>query len=57
VYNPENGICFDGIDNVNEINKNSGAESTIESLLTLLAVEQNPIAKKTLLDFYSSHKN
>jgi hypothetical protein len=53
VYNPETGICFDGINNEKEINKNSGAESTIEALLTLLAVEQNPTAKKALLEFYN----
>jgi hypothetical protein len=57
VYNPEYGICYDGINNVDEINKNSGAESTIEALLTLLAIEQNPIAKKILFDFYRNHKN
>jgi len=53
VYNPETGICFDGINNEKEINKNSGAESTIEALLTLIAVEQNPTAKKALLEFYN----
>ncbi|MGA7721791.1 MAG: hypothetical protein WCA84_11515 [Ignavibacteriaceae bacterium] len=57
LYNPENGICFDGINNENELNKNSGAESTIESLLILLAIEQNPIAYKTLSEFYENHKN
>jgi hypothetical protein len=49
MYFSENGKCFDGINNENEINKNSGAESTIEALLALLEVEKNPIAKKELL--------
>jgi hypothetical protein len=57
VYNPKTGVCFDGINNAKEINNNSGAESTIESLLTLLAIEQNPVEKKTLFNFYINHKN
>ena len=40
IYNPSNGICFDGITGPNEVNKNSGAESTIESLLILLEMEK-----------------
>ena len=47
MYNPENGIIFDGIENQNLINKNSGAESTIEGLLSLLKILQNQIALKT----------
>lgn len=39
MYFEETGICFDGIINENEVNKNSGAESTIEALLTLLSIE------------------
>jgi len=39
MYFEETGICFDGIVNENEVNKNSGAESTIEALLTLLSIE------------------
>jgi hypothetical protein len=48
MYFPSSGICYDGINSQNEINKNSGAESTIEALLTLLAIEQNSISKKVL---------
>ena len=44
MYNSENGIFFDGIENENLVNKNSGAESTIEGLLTLLKISQNKIA-------------
>lgn len=40
MYDPSTGICFDGITGVNEVNKNSGAESTIEILLMLLEIEK-----------------
>ncbi len=50
MYNPRTGIIYDGIENENLINKNSGAESTIEGLLTLLKISQNRIA---LLSFES----
>ncbi len=50
MYNPHNGIFYDGIENENLINKNSGAESTIEGLLVLLKISQNQIA---LLSFQS----
>jgi len=46
MYNPHSGIFYDGIENENLINKNSGAESTIEGLLSLLKISQNPIALK-----------
>ena len=44
MYNPHTGIFYDGIENENLINKNSGAESTIEGLLSLLRISLNPIA-------------
>ena len=44
MYNPHSGIIYDGIENENLINKNSGAESTIEGLLTLLKISQNQTA-------------
>jgi hypothetical protein len=50
MYNPHTGIFYDGIENENLINKNSGAESTIEGLLTLLKISQNQTA---LLSFQS----
>ena len=46
MYDPENGYGFDGINDENTINRNSGAESTIEALLTILEVEQHPVANK-----------
>ncbi len=50
MYNPHTGIIYDGIENENLINKNSGAESTIEGLLTLLKISQNQTA---LISFQS----
>ena len=49
IYDPHTGRCFDGIENAEKINKNSGAESTIEVLLTLIRIEQNPTANQYLL--------
>jgi len=43
IYNQKNGRCFDGILSKTKINKNSGAESTIEALLSIAAV--NSITK------------
>ncbi|MDQ3015670.1 MAG: hypothetical protein M3R25_02970 [Bacteroidota bacterium] len=40
MYDPATGRCFDGIISPTEINKNSGAESTIEALLSLQALER-----------------
>jgi hypothetical protein len=52
MYHPENGRCYDGINADGSINLNSGAESTIEALLALLAIEQNPLARATLYNEY-----
>jgi hypothetical protein len=56
IYVPESGRCYDGIDSTTEINMNSGAESTIEALLTILAVEQNPISKGIFHDYFHRTK-
>ena len=40
MYDSATGICFDGIINKGEINRNSGAESTIESMLILLKMKK-----------------
>ncbi len=39
MYDPETGRCFDGIPSPVEVNMNSGAESTIEALLSLQVFE------------------
>ncbi|MFZ1871540.1 MAG: sugar phosphotransferase [Chania sp.] len=48
MYYPVTGIAFDGIDSAAKVNKNSGAESTIEALLTLQLMESIPEAKRML---------
>jgi hypothetical protein len=40
MYDPSTGRCFDGLNKNGEINKNSGAESTLEALLILSAFKQ-----------------
>lgn len=50
MYDPATGRTFDGIGSPKEVNRNSGAESTIEALLTLQAVEAVPEARKMLPD-------
>ena len=51
MYSASTGICFDGISSPTSVNYNSGAESTIEALLTLQIVENYP-AIKTALNKY-----
>jgi len=50
MYDPESGRVFDGINGANElmVNRNAGAESTIEGLLALLAVADDPVAAPLL---------
>jgi hypothetical protein len=50
MYDPETGRCFDGIDGPTpyRVNRNAGAESTIEALYALLQVEGDPIAGQYL---------
>jgi len=48
MYFNSTGICYDGINSKTSVNKNSGAESTIEALLALLAIENNPVAQNKL---------
>ncbi len=45
MYDPENGRTFDGINGPTpfRVNRNAGAESTIEALLALLMVEDHPL--------------
>ena len=44
MYFQKTGICYDGINNASSVNKNSGAESTIESLLLLFSIQKNTTA-------------
>jgi hypothetical protein len=45
MYSVLTGICYDGISSPGSVNLNSGAESTIEALLTLEVVEKYPDIK------------
>ncbi|UCE19462.1 MAG: hypothetical protein JSV84_03705 [Gemmatimonadota bacterium] len=46
MYCPETGRGYDGINSPSEINLNSGAESTLEALMILLTIVNNPVAEK-----------
>ncbi|MFQ5631970.1 MAG: glycoside hydrolase family 9 protein, partial [bacterium] len=40
MYDPKTGRCFDGIKSAKDINRNAGAESTIEALLVMIEIEK-----------------
>ncbi|MEO8821357.1 MAG: hypothetical protein ABI267_00945 [Ginsengibacter sp.] len=48
MYSTATGRCFDGLSSTTNVNTNSGAESTIEALLTMEKVEQFPDIKTSL---------
>jgi hypothetical protein len=48
MYDPVTGRGYDGIKDSVTINKNSGAESTIEALHSLVELERYPVAMKLL---------
>lgn len=48
MYSVTTGRCFDGIESSSRVNLNSGAESTIEALLTMQGVESYPAVKAAL---------
>ena len=45
-YDPDTGVTFDGIAADGVINRNSGAESTIHGLLSMLALDENPRVRR-----------
>jgi len=51
MYDNKTGIGFDGINSEKDINKNAGAESTIEALLSLSAISQNKTAFSLVKNF------
>lgn len=51
MYDHITGKGFDGIDSASKINYNSGAESTIEALLSIQAIESNYIAKRIVKNY------
>jgi hypothetical protein len=42
MYDPATGVTFDGLQADGTVNRNSGAESTIHGLLTMLALDAHP---------------
>jgi len=46
MYDLKTGRGFDGINNKEEINRNSGAESTIEALMIIMDITDNPTSLK-----------
>ena len=48
MYEAATGRGFDGIGSPTKVNQNSGAESTIEALFTMLEIEQQPAARRWL---------
>ncbi len=55
MYDPATGRTFDGIGSPEQVNLNSGAESTIEALLTLQSLEAVPQAKQLLTTRYRKY--
>jgi hypothetical protein len=45
MYQPATGVVYDGLNGDGGINRNSGAESTIEGLLALMNVVNDPVAR------------
>jgi hypothetical protein len=50
MYDHLSGRAFDGINTASNINYNSGAESTIETLLSIQAIESNPVSKQIIME-------
>jgi hypothetical protein len=48
MYNKDTGVCYDGLSQGGQANLNSGAESTIEALLSMQKVESDPAIKAAL---------
>jgi len=53
MYDPQTGRGYDGVIDFGKINTNSGAESTIESLLSVLRLEKDNNSKTILLNLYN----
>ena len=48
MYDPQSGRTYDGIGSPADVNNNSGAESTIEALLSIQAITSSPVALEAL---------
>jgi hypothetical protein len=53
VYNAASGVCVDGISATGEVNTNCGAESTIHTELSMLALDAHPAVKAIALGLTS----
>jgi len=53
MYDPRTGRCFDGIQSAEVINRNAGAESTIEALLVMLEIDKTPEAFTAITRFWT----
>ena len=49
MYDPATGVTYDGISGSGQVNHNSGAESTIHGLLSMIALDQHPVAEEMAL--------
>lgn len=49
VYDPATGVCVDGIGGDGSVNRNCGAESTIHTELSMLALDAHPAIKRAAL--------
>jgi hypothetical protein len=57
MYDPSTGRGYDGIIGYGKINTNSGAESTIESLLSIQKLEKDKDVKNLLMKIYHEQLN
>ncbi len=48
MYSPQSGRAYDGMGSPTDVNDNSGAESTIEALLSIQAITSRPAAMEAL---------
>ncbi|MCK5572365.1 MAG: hypothetical protein KAJ12_06370, partial [Bacteroidetes bacterium] len=55
MYDPATGRCYDGISDSVSLNRDSGAESTTEALLTLTEIERYPEAARYIRYTRVSH--
>jgi hypothetical protein len=49
VYNPTTGVTIDGVQSDGSLSRNSGAESTIHGLLSMLALDSHPDVRRLAL--------
>lgn len=55
IYNYKTGVCFNKIVNEKNIDKNSGANATINALQTFLEIEKVPLAKRIVWNYIQNH--